>query len=134
MGLARAVMLEAMARMVRDGIRTVSVSHDTENVAARRLYESLGFTTRYRTHGYRRVPALRRIVSFGCDSSMKYRPSRLPVRPVCSTHRLIVAVRERDGHQAAGAYLPPAGDVSSRRGIPARLISGLPRLPVAPGR
>lgn len=55
LGLARAVMLEAMDRMARAGMATVSVNHNAENTAGRRLYESLGFTKRYETHGYRRA-------------------------------------------------------------------------------
>lgn len=57
LGLARAVMVEAMARMARNGMRTVTVNHNADNVAARRLYEALGFTKRHETHGYRRAVA-----------------------------------------------------------------------------
>jgi mycothiol synthase len=55
LGLARAVMLEAVDRMARAGMATVTVNHNAENVGARRLYESLGFAKRYETHGYRRA-------------------------------------------------------------------------------
>ncbi|MFC0527072.1 GNAT family N-acetyltransferase [Phytohabitans kaempferiae] len=55
LGLARAVMREAMARMERAGMATVTVNHNADNVPARRLYEELGFTKRYETHGYRRA-------------------------------------------------------------------------------
>lgn len=54
-GLARAVMVEAMARMVDAGMATVTVNHNAENDAARRLYESLGFAKRHETYGYRRA-------------------------------------------------------------------------------
>lgn len=51
-GLARAVMLRAMHRMRT--LTTVTVNHDAGNLAARKLYESLGFAVRHRTYGYRR--------------------------------------------------------------------------------
>ncbi|GAA2286750.1 hypothetical protein GCM10010149_36210 [Nonomuraea roseoviolacea subsp. roseoviolacea] len=51
-GLARAVMLHAMHRM--RPLTTVTVNHNAENLAARKLYESLGFTPRHQTYGYRR--------------------------------------------------------------------------------
>lgn len=54
-GLARAVMLEAMARMAKAGMEMVTVNHNAENAPARRLYESLGFEKRYETYGYRRA-------------------------------------------------------------------------------
>lgn len=54
-GLARAVMVEAMARMAGAGIATVTVNHNADNEAARRLYESLGFTKKHETYGYRRA-------------------------------------------------------------------------------
>jgi len=54
-GLARAVMVEAMERMTREGMATVTVNHNTDNVAARRLYESLGFTKTHETYGFRRA-------------------------------------------------------------------------------
>jgi mycothiol synthase len=53
-GLARAVMLEAMRQMRELGITLVTVHHLAGNVAARRLYESLGFEQRYLTLGFRR--------------------------------------------------------------------------------
>ena len=53
-GLARAVMLEAMRRMRDGGVRTVTVNHNAENEAARRLYLGLGFTKAYETYGYRK--------------------------------------------------------------------------------
>jgi mycothiol synthase len=53
-GLARAAMVEAMRRMAAAGMRTVTIMHDAENVAALRLYESLGFRKRYETYGFRR--------------------------------------------------------------------------------
>lgn len=53
-GLARAVMLHAMHQMRALGLRTVTVNHNAENLPARRLYESLGFTKHHETYGYRR--------------------------------------------------------------------------------
>ena len=53
-GFARAAMLEGMLRMRAAGMRAVSITHDAENVAALRLYESLGFRRRYETYGFRR--------------------------------------------------------------------------------
>ncbi|WP_369142303.1 N-acetyltransferase family protein [Streptomyces sp. R44] len=57
LGLARAVMAESMRRMAELGLRRVTVNHDAENLAAARLYGSLGFTLECRTHGYRRAKA-----------------------------------------------------------------------------
>jgi mycothiol synthase len=54
-GLARAVMVEALARMSDAGMATVTVNHNADNEAARRLYESLGFTKKHETYGYRRA-------------------------------------------------------------------------------
>ncbi|MEV0644137.1 GNAT family N-acetyltransferase [Phytomonospora sp. NPDC050363] len=54
LGLARAVMLHAMRLMTDQGIATVTVNHNAENVPARRLYESLGFHRAHQTLGYRR--------------------------------------------------------------------------------
>jgi mycothiol synthase len=54
LGLARAVLAEAMVRMRGVGLTSVSINHDAENLAARQLYASLGFAVRWRTHGYRR--------------------------------------------------------------------------------
>jgi ribosomal protein S18 acetylase RimI-like enzyme len=56
-GLARAAMLEAMRRLADAGMRTVTITHDAENVPARRLYESLGFRKRYETYGFRKPRA-----------------------------------------------------------------------------
>ncbi|MGI5211597.1 GNAT family N-acetyltransferase [Plantactinospora sp. CA-290183] len=53
-GLARAVMLEAMYRMRAAGMTTVTLNHNSDNLAARRLYESLGFAKRHETYGFRR--------------------------------------------------------------------------------
>jgi mycothiol synthase len=53
LGLARAVMASALMRMGEAGMVSVSVNHNEENVAAARLYESLGFQVKYRTYGYR---------------------------------------------------------------------------------
>jgi ribosomal protein S18 acetylase RimI-like enzyme len=54
-GLARAVMVAGMARMADAGMATATVNHNADNVAARRLYESLGFTKKHETYGYRRA-------------------------------------------------------------------------------
>jgi mycothiol synthase len=54
-GLARAVMLAAMRQMHDLGVTLVTVSHLGENLAARRLYESIGFEKRYETLGFRRA-------------------------------------------------------------------------------
>ncbi|GIG70097.1 GNAT family N-acetyltransferase [Phytomonospora endophytica] len=54
LGLARAVMLHAMRLMRDEGIATVTVNHNTVNIPARRLYESLGFERTHRTLGFRR--------------------------------------------------------------------------------
>jgi mycothiol synthase len=53
-GLARAAMVEAMRRMAAAGMRAATITHEAENVAALRLYESLGFRKRYETYGFRR--------------------------------------------------------------------------------
>ena len=57
-GLARAVITHAMARMQALGMTRVTLNHDAENVAAKRLYESLGFVHTDTTYGFRR-PVLR---------------------------------------------------------------------------
>jgi mycothiol synthase len=54
LGLGQAVMRHAMDRMRAAGLTSVSVNHNEDNVAARRLYESLGFVRTDRTYGYRR--------------------------------------------------------------------------------
>lgn len=54
-GLARAVMVAGMARMAEAGMATATVNHNAQNVAARRLYEALGFTKKHETYGYRRA-------------------------------------------------------------------------------
>ena len=54
-GLARAMLLEAMARMRAEGMTLVSVNHNATNTPARALYASLGFTRRCGTLGYRRT-------------------------------------------------------------------------------
>ncbi|MEV0729517.1 GNAT family N-acetyltransferase [Polymorphospora sp. NPDC050346] len=54
-GLAGAAMRHAMRWMAGLGMTRVSVNHDAENVAARRLYASLGFHKRHETYGYRRA-------------------------------------------------------------------------------
>ncbi|MEH1126163.1 GNAT family N-acetyltransferase [Micromonospora sp. CPCC 206061] len=56
-GLARAAMLWGMRRMAERGITMASVNHNAENVPARKLYESIGFTRRFETYGFRRETA-----------------------------------------------------------------------------
>jgi len=53
-GLASAVMSHAMARMKARGLATATVNHNAENLAALKLYESLGFEKQYETYGFRR--------------------------------------------------------------------------------
>lgn len=55
LGLARAVMRYALRRMRAAGLTSVSVNHNADNQAARRLYESLGFVRVDQTSGYRRA-------------------------------------------------------------------------------
>jgi mycothiol synthase len=52
-GLARIVMLHAMRQMQELGMTKVTVNHLTENVQARKLYESIGFIKRHETLGFR---------------------------------------------------------------------------------
>jgi ribosomal protein S18 acetylase RimI-like enzyme len=54
LGLARAAMLYAMRQMAALGMRSVTVNHNAENVAALKLYESIGFRKQYETYGFRR--------------------------------------------------------------------------------
>jgi mycothiol synthase len=54
LGLGRAGIVEALRRMRDAGMTSVSVNHNADNIAARRLYASLGFTVRFQTYGYRR--------------------------------------------------------------------------------
>ena len=57
-GLARAVVLHAMRQMQGQGMTLVTVNHLSDNIAALRLYESIGFRKRYETFGFRRsLPA-----------------------------------------------------------------------------
>jgi mycothiol synthase len=53
-GLARSVLSHAMERMRAAGMDSVSLTYDADNLAARRLYESLGFVHCDQTFGYRR--------------------------------------------------------------------------------
>jgi ribosomal protein S18 acetylase RimI-like enzyme len=46
-------MASALLRMGEAGMVSVSVNHNEGNVAAARLYESLGFHVKHRTYGYR---------------------------------------------------------------------------------
>jgi ribosomal protein S18 acetylase RimI-like enzyme len=53
-GLGRAVMLEAMDRLERGGMRTAIVSTGEDNLPAIRLYEAVGFKTTRRLLFYKR--------------------------------------------------------------------------------
>jgi mycothiol synthase len=53
-GLARAVMLEGLARMHASGMRSATVEYDATNAAAAALYAGIGFVKRFETFGYRR--------------------------------------------------------------------------------
>jgi ribosomal protein S18 acetylase RimI-like enzyme len=53
-GLARAMMCHGMRELRRLGMAQAMVEHDATNLAARDLYQSLGFHKRYETLGYRR--------------------------------------------------------------------------------
>ncbi|MBE1485577.1 GNAT family N-acetyltransferase [Plantactinospora soyae] len=54
LGLASAVMRDAMRRMRAAGTATVTVNYNADNLPAQRLYASLGFTKEYETYGFRR--------------------------------------------------------------------------------
>jgi ribosomal protein S18 acetylase RimI-like enzyme len=54
MGLARALMLHALAEMKALGMETATVEHLADNMAARELYRGLGFEKRFETVGYTR--------------------------------------------------------------------------------
>jgi ribosomal protein S18 acetylase RimI-like enzyme len=43
-----------MRQMAALGMRSVTVNHNAENVAALKLYESIGFRKQYETYGFRR--------------------------------------------------------------------------------
>lgn len=53
-GLARAAMAYALHGMRSEGITRATVNHNAENLAAKKLYEGLGFTKVHETYGYRR--------------------------------------------------------------------------------
>jgi mycothiol synthase len=53
-GLARAAMAHAMARMQDARLTLVTVNYNAENLAAQKLYASLGFVHVEQTSGYRR--------------------------------------------------------------------------------
>lgn len=55
MGLARALMLYALKVMRQAGMERALVEHNADNLAAHRLYASLGFQKKYETLGFRRV-------------------------------------------------------------------------------
>ncbi|GLZ76353.1 mycothiol acetyltransferase [Actinorhabdospora filicis] len=55
LGLAAAVMRHAMTEMRAQGITRATVNHNAENLAARGLYERLGFAREYATYGYRKI-------------------------------------------------------------------------------
>jgi mycothiol synthase len=75
-GLARAAMLEGLARMQASGMRSATVEYDATNEAAAALYAGLGFVTRFETFGYRqlRADAAGTAVRLGAGSPA--RPSR----------------------------------------------------------
>jgi ribosomal protein S18 acetylase RimI-like enzyme len=53
-GLAGLLVRRALAELAAAGMTLATVNHAADNEPAGRLYASLGFTTRYRTLGYRR--------------------------------------------------------------------------------
>ena len=53
-GLARALMLHCLHLMKERGMKTAKVGHDSENVAAKKLYHSIGFSKKYHTLGYKK--------------------------------------------------------------------------------
>lgn len=56
-GHARAVMRHGLHLMHAAGMTLATVNHNAENVAALKLYESLGFAKRHETHGFKRIAA-----------------------------------------------------------------------------
>lgn len=53
-GLGRALMLHVLHIMKASGMETAKVGHDAENLAAQGLYQSIGFTKKYHTLGYKK--------------------------------------------------------------------------------
>ncbi len=56
-GLAAAVMVEGMRRMVAAGLERAQVGHESDNVASTELYASLGFYPKHRIIEYALPPA-----------------------------------------------------------------------------
>lgn len=56
-GLAAAVMVEGMRRMVAAGLERVQVGHESDNTASTSLYASLGFRPKHRIVEYALSPA-----------------------------------------------------------------------------
>jgi ribosomal protein S18 acetylase RimI-like enzyme len=54
-GLSKALMVEGMRRMAAQGMKTALVRHFATNAAARALYASAGFTTKYEIADFRKV-------------------------------------------------------------------------------
>lgn len=54
-GLARALLCQGLAELRAAGMRTATVAHAADNVAAGALYRDVGFVRAHETHGYRRV-------------------------------------------------------------------------------
>ena len=54
-GLSKALMVEGMRRMAAQGMKTALVRHSATNAAARALYGSAGFTTKYEIADFRKV-------------------------------------------------------------------------------
>lgn len=52
LGLARAMMFHALRMMQRQGLERAIVEHTADNLPARELYRSLGFTKKYETLGF----------------------------------------------------------------------------------
>ncbi len=50
-------MLHALHLMRAAGVERATVNHNAENVAALKLYESLGFARTHQTYGFRRPTA-----------------------------------------------------------------------------
>ncbi len=53
-GLATALMVEGLRRMVAAGMRSAIVKHNSDNPAAAALYRSVGFRTRYTITDFRK--------------------------------------------------------------------------------
>jgi mycothiol synthase len=53
-GLGRALMLHCLHQMKARGMETAKVGHDAENLAAQSLYQSIGFTQKYTSLGFKK--------------------------------------------------------------------------------